>query len=75
MGHVEKGQLQFLGHLLGAHGLERGCLLKGIDGMKAKGSQRMKYTDSLSDRIGLMYKLVDLIRFLMANVRKQAMRW
>ena len=37
MGDIEKRQLQFLGHILRAHGLERDCLLGMIDGKRAKG--------------------------------------
>ena len=45
MRSIEKRQLQFLGHILRAQGLESDCLLARINGRRAKGRQRKEYMD------------------------------
>ena len=42
MGNIERRQLQFLGNILRARGLERDCLLERISRKKAKGRQGLK---------------------------------
>ena len=44
---IEKRQLQFLGHILRAQGLESDCLLARINGRRAKGRQPEKFMDCL----------------------------
>ena len=46
---IRKGQLQFVGHIIRADGLEKQRLSGKIFGTKSKGRQRTKYTDSLNN--------------------------
>ena len=45
----QKRQLQFLGHIIRAGGLEKQILSGEICGTKSRGRQRTKYTDSLNN--------------------------
>ena len=46
MKRVRKRQLKFLGHIVRAEELESDCLLRRIDGRRARGRQWTKYVDS-----------------------------
>ena len=46
---IRKRQLQFLGYLIRADGLEKQILSGKICGTKSKGRQRTKYTNSLNN--------------------------
>ena len=59
---IEKRQLQFLGHILRAQGLESDCSLVTINGRRAKGRQRKKYMDCLMESWGGRYKAVELVQ-------------
>ena len=74
---IEKRQLQFLGHILRAQGLESDCLLTMINGRRAKGRQRKKFMDCLMESFSGWYKVAELMhlakdrqkwRFMIANV-------
>ena len=51
MKNIERRQLQFLGHVLSARGLERDCLLGTMNGKRAKGRQRLKFIESTAVRM------------------------
>ena len=46
---IRKRQLQFVGHINRADGLEKQILSRKICGIKRRGRQRTKYTDSLNN--------------------------
>jgi len=46
---IRKRQLKFFGHLNRADGLEKRLLCGKISGVRSRGKQRMKYTDSLNN--------------------------
>ena len=69
MKSIKRRQLQFLGHILRARGMERDCLLGRIDGRRARGRQRKKYMETLLESIDRGWNTVDLIR--MAEERKE----
>ena len=48
---IRKRQLQFLGHINRADGLEKQILSGKICGIKSRGRQCTKYTDSLSNYV------------------------
>ena len=48
MKNIERRQLQFLGHVLSARGLERDCLLGTMNGKR----QRLKFIESTAVRMG-----------------------
>ena len=77
MRSIEKRQLQFLGHMLRAQGLESDFLLTIIIGMRAKGRQRKKFMDCLIESFNGRYKVAGFVhlakdrqkcRFMIANV-------
>ena len=77
MRSIEKRQLQFLGHILRAQGLESDCLLARINGRRAKGRQWKKFMDCSIESFRGRYKVVELVhlakdrqkwRFMIANV-------
>ena len=77
MKSIEKRQLQFLGHILRAQGLESDCLLARINGRRAKGRQWKKYMDCLLESFSGQYKVAELVhlskdrqkwRFMIANI-------
>ena len=70
MRNIEKRQLQFPGHILRAQGLESDCLLARIDGRRAKGRQRKKYMDCLSESLGGRYKAAES-----AHLAKDKLKW
>ena len=78
MRSIEKRHLKFLGHTLRAQGLESGCLLAKINGSRAKGRQKKKYMDCLTESLGGRYKAAEVAhlaedrlkwRFMIANAR------
>ena len=78
MANIERRQLQFLGHVLSARGLEMDCRLGRMN--EKRGRQQLKYMESLTFRIVGMYQLVDLARIeegrkrwgsMVANVARQ----
>ena len=70
MRNIEKRQLQFPGHILSSQGLESDCLLARIYGRMAKGRQRKKYMDCLSESLGGRYKAAEL-----AHLAKDRLKW
>ena len=77
MRSIEKRQLQFLGHILRAQGLESDCLLARINGRRAKVRQRKKFMDCLLESFSEHYKVVEIVhlskdrvkwRFMIVNV-------
>ena len=83
MRSIEKRQLQFLGHILRAQGFESDCVLARINGRRARGRQRKKYMDCLTESLGGRYKAAELVqlakdrlkwRFMIVNVTWQAPR-
>ena len=58
---IEKRQLQFLGHILRAQGLESGCLLAMINGRRAKGRQRKRFMECLLESFSGRYRVVELV--------------
>ena len=65
---IRKRQLKLLGHIIREGGLESDCLLGRIEGVRARGRQRMKFVDSLLDVVGER-EAVSLVR--MAFDREQ----
>ena len=77
MRSIEKRQLQVLGHILRAQGLESDCLLARINGKRAKGRQRKKFMDCLLESFSGPHIVAELVhlaqdrqkwRFMIANV-------
>ena len=77
MRSTEKRQMEFLGHILRAQGLESDCLLARINERRAKGRQRKKLMDCLLESFSGWYKVAELVhlakdrqkwRFMIANV-------
>ena len=52
MKKIRRRQLKFLGHIVRAQELESDCLLRRIDGTRARGRQRTKYMDSILSYVG-----------------------
>ena len=60
---IRKKQLEFFGHLNRADGLEKRLLCGKISGVRSRGRQRIKYTDSLNNfTTGNQSSINDLIR-------------
>ena len=60
---IRKRQLKFFGHMIRADRLEKQLLCGKINGMRSRGRQRMKYTDSLNNfAAGKQSSINDLIR-------------
>ena len=70
MRSIEKRQLQFLGHILRAQGLESDRLLAKINGRMAEGRQRKKYMDCLQESVSGRYKVAEL-----AHLSKDRQKW
>lgn len=70
---IRKRQLQFLGHILRADGLERTCLLGRVEGTRSRGRQRIKYMDALLAQLGDGWRVVDLIRLADERSRWRSM--
>ena len=77
MRSIEKRQLQFLGHILRAQGLDSDSLLTMINGRRAKGRQRKIFMDCLIESFSGWHKVAELVqlakdrqkwRFMIANV-------
>ena len=45
---IRKRQLEFFGHIIRANGIEKRLLCGKICGVRSRGRQRIKYTDSLN---------------------------
>lgn len=59
---IRKKQLNFIGHIMRADGLERNCLLGRVEGTRSRGRQRIKYMDALLEQLGDGRRVVDLVR-------------
>ena len=60
---IRKRQMKFFGHMIRADRLEKQLLCGKINGMRSRGRQRMKYTDSLNNfATGKQSSINDLIR-------------
>ena len=60
---IRKRQLNFFGHMIRKDGLEKQLLCGKINGVKSRGRQRTKYTDSLSGFVaGKKASTIQLIR-------------
>ena len=59
---IRKRQLNFLGHIIRANGLEKDCLLGRVQGRRARGRQRLKFMDVLKEQMDHRWKTADLIR-------------
>ena len=70
MRSIEKRQLQFLGHILRAQGLESDCLLARINGKRSKGRQWQKYMDCLIENVSGQYKVAELV-----HLSKDRLKW
>ena len=66
---VRTRQLRFLGHLLRRNGLEKEALLGRIEGTRARGRPRIKYSASLMEDIPGDLRFVDLVE--MAQDRRE----
>ena len=61
--HIRKRQLDFFGHIIRADGLEKQLPCGKICGVKSRGRQRTKYTDSLNKFVTKKQSTIqDLIR-------------
>ena len=49
---IRRRQIGFLGHILRGSRLEKDCLLGMVEGRRARGRQRTKYTDGIKELIG-----------------------
>ena len=49
---IRKRQLGFLGHILRSDGMESNCLMGMVEGRRARGRQRMKWTDRIKELVG-----------------------
>ena len=61
MRSIEERQLQFLGHILRAQGLESECLLAKINGKMANVRHRKKFMDCLTATFRGQYKVADCV--------------
>ena len=61
--HIRRRHLSFLGHILRVGELEKDCLLGRIEGSRDRGSQRVKYLNSLRNYLGEEWTLARLVRF------------
>ena len=60
---IRKRQLKFFGHMIRADRLEKQLLCGKINGMRSRGRQRIKYTDSLNNfAAGKQTSINELIR-------------
>ena len=59
---IRKRQLNFLGHIVRANGIEKDCLLGRVEGRRARGRQRLKFMDTLEEQMDHRWKTADLIR-------------
>ena len=49
---IRRRQLGFLGHILRSNGIESNCLMGMVEGRRARGRQRMKWTDKIKELVG-----------------------
>ena len=59
---IRARQMKFLGHVIRENGLEKICLQGMVDGKRARGRQRVKYLDSLTQDITGNKKPHELMR-------------
>ncbi len=59
---IRRKQLNFVGHILKADGLEKNYLLGRVEGRRAGGRQRIKYMDALLAQLEDGRRVVDLVR-------------
>ena len=59
---IRKKQLNFVGHIMKADGLERNCLLGRVEGTRSRGRQRIKYMNALLAQLGDGWRVVVLVR-------------
>ena len=61
---IRKKQLNFVGHIMRADGLERNCLLGRVEGTRSRGRQVIKYMNALLAQLGDGWRVVDLVRLV-----------
>ena len=59
---IRKRQLNFLGHIIRRQSIEHLALTGRVEGRRARGRQRMKYLDSLTEDVGRIEKPAELIQ-------------
>lgn len=52
MKFIRRRQMKFVGHTIRDKGLESECLLRRVEGVRARDRQRMKFMDSFLNNIG-----------------------
>ena len=62
MSNIQRRQLQFLGYILRAGGMERVCLLGRVEGSRARGGQRRNFMETLMESIHRGWSVADLVR-------------
>ena len=67
---IENRQLQFLGHILRAQGLESERLMANINGKREKGRQRKKYKDCLVESCIGQHRVAELV-----HLSKDRLKW